>query len=171
MGLFDIFKKKPAAVEKVEVAVEPMTVYQPVEGTVIPLEEIGDGVFSEGILGNGCGVKPTGEKVYAPVSGTITTVAETKHAVGMASDDGVEMLVHVGVDTVAMKGKGFDVKVKEGDKVVAGQLLLTFSKADIAAAGYPDTTAVLVTNTDDYEEVTLTRTGDGKAGEKLIVIK
>lgn len=170
MGLFDIFKKK-AAVEKIEVAAEAMTVYQPVDGTVIPLEEIADGVFSEGILGNGCGVKPTGEKVYAPAAGTITTVAETKHAVGMTTNDGIELLVHVGVDTVAMKGKGFDVKVKEGEKVVAGQLLMTFTKADIAAAGYPDTTAVLVTNTDDYAEVTLTRTGDGKAGEKMITVK
>lgn len=170
MGLFDIFRK-PAAVEKIAAAWEPMAVCQPVDGTVIPLREIGDGVFSEGVLGSGCGVKPTGEQVFSPISGIVTTIAQTRHAVGLISDDGIKMLVHVGIDTIAMNGRGFHVRVREGDRVVAGQLLLTFRKADIAAAGYSDTTAVLITNSDDYQEVTLTHTGTGMAGEKLLAIR
>ena len=171
MGLFDFFKKKEAPVQSIPVDAAPMTVYQPLTGEVITLEAVGDGVFSAGILGGGCGVKPTDNKVFAPVNGTISTVAETKHAVGVTSADGMELLIHVGIDTVDMNGKGFDVKVKEGDKVTAGQLLMTFSKQDIAAAGHPDTTVVLVTNTDEYKAVTLTRTGAGEAGQKLLTVE
>lgn len=171
MGLFDIFKKKEATVQSVAVNPEPMTAYQPVSGEVIPLEAVGDGVFSAGILGSGCGVKPSDNRIYAPVAGTISTVAETKHAVGVTSNDGVELLIHVGIDTVDMNGKGFDVKVQAGDKVTAGQMLMTFSKQEIAAAGHPDTTVVLVTNTDDFKEVTLIRSGAGEAGGKLLTIK
>ena len=158
MGLFDkLFGTKE---EVIEVAVEKNTLYLPIEGEVITLSEIGDGVFSDGVLGKGCGIKPKEEKVYAPVNGTVTTVADTKHAVGLLSEDGVEVLIHVGMDTVDMNGSGFEVLVKPDQKVKCGQLLLKFSADKIKAAGHPTTTAFVVTNSDDYSNVTVLKTGD-----------
>lgn len=172
MGLFDMFKKKaPAAPAGIEVEEKPGVVLQPIDGEIISLADINDGVFSEGILGNGCGLIPCSESVYAPISGTISTVAETKHAVGIQGDD-VEMLIHVGLETVGMNGKGFDMKVKEGDKVKAGQLLYTFSLAEIEKAeGVSTTSAVLVTNSDDLPAFEVLRTGAGKVGDPLFRVK
>lgn len=113
---------------------------------------------------------PSGEAVYAPVSGVISTVAASKHAVGIEAD-GVEMLIHVGLETVSMNGKGFDVKVKPGDRVKAGQLLLTFSLAQIQKTpGVKTVSAVLVTNSDDLPAFRVLRTGTGKAGQPLFKI-
>ena len=157
MGLFDkLFKKEESAVE---VQTEPGILYLPVEGEVIPLADIGDGVFSEAILGPGCGIRPTGETVYAPADGAITTVAETLHAVGLRTNDGAEVLIHVGMDTVEMKGAGFEALVKEGQAVRCGQPLLRFSRDKIKAAGHPTTTAFVVINGDDLSEVTVLQTG------------
>lgn len=157
MGLFDkLFSKGETAVE---VAAEPGTLYLPIEGEVIPLIEIGDGAFSEGILGQGCGIQPADETVYAPADGTITQIADTKHAIGMESDDGIEILIHVGMDTVAMNGDGFTVLVMNGQKVKCGQPMLKFSASKIKAAGYPTTTAFVVTNTDDLSDVSVFSTG------------
>lgn len=172
MGLFDFLKKNkaPDVPAFVEVQEEAGFLLQPIEGEVIPLEKIGDGVFSEGILGQGCGLIPSGEAVYAPVSGTISTVAETKHAVGIEAD-GVEMLIHVGLETVSMNGLGFDMKVKEGDKVKAGQLLFTFSLKEInAAEGVSTTSAILVTNSDDLPGFEVIGSGAGKVGDKLFKV-
>ncbi|MCF0135843.1 MAG: PTS glucose transporter subunit IIA [Lachnospiraceae bacterium] len=170
MGLFDFLKKSsvPASVPVEEV---PGTILQPIEGKIIPLADIADGVFSEGVLGNGCGVIPAAEAVYAPISGTISTVADTKHAVGIEGD-GVEMLIHVGLETVSMNGKGFDVKVKEGDQVKAGQLLMTFSLNEMSKAeGVTSTSAILVTNSDDLPCCEQLFTGDGKVGTPIIKVK
>lgn len=153
------------------VETEKNTVYAPLRGNVIPLKEIGDGVFSEGVLGQGCGIEPDSETVTAPFNGTITQVADTKHAVGLESTDGVEVLIHVGMDTVSMNGKGFTVYVKTGDKIQCGQKLMSFSKKAIAEAGFKDTAAVIITNTDDYSSVELLKTGAVTANEKLIQIK
>ena len=128
------------------------TVTQPVAGNVIPYTEIPDDTFASGVLGAGVGIQPTGETVFAPFDGEITSVAESKHAVGLESN-GMEMLIHVGVDTVAMNGDGFDCLVSEGDQVKAGQPLIRFSRDKIKAAGYSDTVAVLLTNSDDLEGV------------------
>lgn len=157
MGLFDkLFKKEEPVLE---VQTEPGVLYLPVAGEVIPLADIGDGVFSEAILGPGCGIRPTGETVYAPADGTITTVAETLHAVGLQTSDGAEVLIHVGMDTVEMKGVGFEMLVKEGQSVRCGQPLLKFSQDKIKAAGHPTTTAFVVTNGDELSEVTVLQTG------------
>lgn len=153
------------------VETEKNTIYAPLNGTVISLQEIGDGVFSEGILGQGCGIKPDGETVTAPFHGTITQVADSKHAIGVESADGVEVLIHVGMDTVSMNGKSFTVHVKVGDKVKCGQKLMSFNKKAIADAGLVDTTAVIVANTDDFEHVDLLKTGPITAGEKIIQVK
>lgn len=160
MGLFDrLFKKEEPIIE---VQTEPGVLYLPIEGEVISLADIGDGVFSAEILGPGCGLRPMGETVYAPADGTVTTVAETLHAVGLQTKDGAEVLIHVGMDTVEMKGVGFEVLVEEGQSVRCGQPLLKFSRDKIKAAGHPTTTAFVVTNADELSEVTLLQTGAQK---------
>ena len=126
------------------------TVLQPVEGKVISREEIPDDTFASGVLGDGVGIQPSAELVVAPFDGTISSVAESHHAVGVEGN-GMELLIHVGVDTVQMNGDGFTCLVKEGDAVKAGQPLIRFSREKIKAAGYSDTVAVLMTNSDDLE--------------------
>ncbi|MBO4926121.1 MAG: PTS glucose transporter subunit IIA [Clostridia bacterium] len=128
------------------------TVLQPVKGTVIPREEIPDDTFASGVLGDGVGIQPSDDKVVAPFDGTVSSVAESQHAVGIECN-GMEMLIHVGVDTVNMKGDGFTCLVKEGDEVKAGQPLILFDREKIKAAGYSDTVAVLLTNSEDMENV------------------
>ena len=127
-------------------------VLQPVKGTVIAREDIPDETFASGVLGDGVGIQPSDDLVVAPFDGTITSVAESKHAVGIESN-GMEMLIHVGVDTVKMNGEGFTCLVKEDEAVKAGQPLIRFSRAKIKAAGFSDTVAVLLTNSDDLEDV------------------
>ena len=127
-------------------------VLQPVKGNVIAREAIPDDTFASGVLGDGVGIEPTDDLVVAPFDGTISSVAESQHAVGVESN-GMEMLIHVGVDTVNMQGDGFTCLVKEGDAVKAGQPLIRFSREKIKAAGYSDTVAVLLTNSDDLEGV------------------
>ena len=120
----------------------------PVSGKIIPLEEIPDQVFSQGVLGMGVGIQPTGNQVLAPADGNITALMEDSgHACGLALDNGVELLVHVGMDTVDMAGKGFQVHVKEGQRVKRGDLLITFDPQAIQEAGHPTTTAFVVTET------------------------
>ena len=128
------------------------TVLQPVKGTVIARDQIPDDTFASGVLGDGVGIQPEDELVVAPFDGTISSVAESQHAVGIESN-GMEMLIHVGVDTVNMQGDGFSCLVKEGDEVKAGQPLIRFDREKIKAAGYSDTVAVLLTNSDDLEGV------------------
>lgn len=125
----------------------------PVSGKVICREDIPDETFASGIMGEGVGIKPEEEIIVAPFDGEITSVVDTGHAVGLTSSDGVELLIHVGVDTVKMRGDGFQVFVTEGQKVKTGEKLLKFDRDKIRKAGYSDTTAVLVTNSDDYSSV------------------
>lgn len=124
----------------------------PAFGEVVSYEDIPDPAFSSGALGAGVGIKPDKEIVVAPFNGEIISVTDTKHAVGIAGD-GIELLIHVGVDTVKMGGDGFECFVKEGDKVKAGDKLITFSKDKIKAAGYSDMVVVLVTNSFEFDEV------------------
>ena len=145
----------PAALEVPTVSVIRCAagqVLQPVKGTVISREEIPDDTFASGVLGDGVGIQPADDKVVAPFDGKISSVAESQHAVGIEAN-GMEMLIHVGVDTVNMQGDGFTCLVKEGDEVKAGQPLILFDREKIKAAGYSDTVAVLLTNSDDLEGV------------------
>lgn len=167
MGLFDKFLKKAAP----KVSTEPNALYAPITGKYIPLEEIPDEVFSQGVLGQGCGIEPDEGEVVAPVNGTITQVAETKHAVGVTADDGAEILIHIGMDTVDMNGAGFTVKVKEGDKVSCGQSLLLFDMGKIRAAGHPVTTAFIVTNSDDYPNMAINSGNHFAKTEKIGQLK
>ena len=143
----------------------------PMKGTVIPLSEVPDAVFSSEMLGKGFGVEPSEGKAYAPVDGEVTTVFDTKHAIGLMSKHGVELLIHIGMDTVKLNGKGFDVKVKTGDQVKAGDLLAEFDMDLIKGEGYPVTTAVVVTNTDDCEEISEVRTGAATKDTEVLTVK
>ena len=125
----------------------------PVKGKLIALEDVPDDTFAQGILGQGAAVIPSEGKVVAPADGEISSIFDTKHAVGITLGNGVEILVHVGINTVEMEGKGFEAFVKEGDKVTKGQTLVEFSIDKIKEAGYKTETPVIITNTDDYASV------------------
>ena len=154
MGLFDFFKKDAAKkTAGVEVAEQPGLLYSPANGEVIPMAELPDPVFAEGMMGKALGVKPEEGKAYAPISGTVQVAMP--HAFGIKNDE-VEILIHVGVDTVEMDGDGFDVRVEKGREIKAGTLLVTFDQAKVAAAGHPDTVMTIITNTEELE-------GSGKA--------
>lgn len=122
-------------------------------GKVIPYTDIPDPTFAAGTLGQGVGIEPEDEYVYAPIDGEISSVAESKHAIGITGAQDMEVLIHVGVDTVEMKGDGFEDYVKEGDKVKKGQRIMKFDREKIKKAGHPDTVVLLLTNSDDYEGV------------------
>ena len=149
-----------ATVEKEEEKqISEKVIKSPMNGTVIPLSEVPDAVFSSEMLGKGFGVEPSEGKAYAPVDGEVTTVFDTKHALGLMSKNGVELLIHIGMDTVKLNGRGFDVKVKAGDQVKAGDLLAEFDMDLMKSEGYPVTTAVVITNTDDCEAIGEVKTG------------
>lgn len=146
---------------------QPGVVYAPIAGNAIPSAEIPDATFAAGVLGQGVGIQPSEGIVVAPFDGEISSVTDTHHAVGISSSDGMEVLIHVGVDTVAMNGDGFQCFVQEGQKVKAGEPLIAFDRAKIAAAKHPDVVVVLVTNSDDYENLSI-KTGPCKALEQVI---
>ncbi len=147
----------PAFMEKIVIKSSAGEIHQPVAGKVLPYEEIQDPTFASGALGVGVGIEPEAELVYAPFDGEISSVAESKHAIGITGANDQELLIHVGIDTVEMNGDGFTPLVAEGDKVITGQPILRFSRGKIQAAGHPDTVVVLLTNSDDYENVEYVR--------------
>ena len=127
----------------------------PLQGKLVPLSEVKDQAFASGAMGKGAAVSEPQGKVYAPVDGEVTVLFETKHAVGIHGDNGADILIHVGLDTVNLKGEHFTAHVAQGDKVKRGQLLLEFDVAAIVAAGYDVTTPVLVTNAADFGKITV----------------
>ncbi|WP_294154487.1 glucose PTS transporter subunit IIA [uncultured Selenomonas sp.] len=137
----------------------------PLEGELIPLSDVQDPVFGSGAMGRGAAVKNPKGKVYAPFDGEITVFFETKHAIGMKSTDGVEILIHVGMDTVKLKGEHFTAKAAQGDTVKKGQLLLEFDPEAIKAAGYETTTPVVVTNAAEFGDITIA------LGDKTVTAK
>lgn len=155
---------------KSSIVTEVNTIYAPIEGNVIPMEEIKDETFASGVLGQGVGIVPAKGEVVAPFDGTISTVFDTKHALGLVSKDGVELLIHVGINTVELNGKYYTAKVADGDSIRAGQVLLTFDQEAIKRAGYDITTAVLVTNADDYAKVSVEKTGESKELDKIVSV-
>ncbi|MEY8662900.1 PTS transporter subunit IIBC [Ligilactobacillus faecis] len=132
-------------------------------GEVVKIEDVNDPVFSQKMMGDGFGVKPTDQNVYAPVSGKVTSVFPTKHAIGLLTDAGLEVLVHMGLDTVGLNGEPFDVKVKEGDQVKLGDLLALADLDKIKQAGKDDTIVVAFTNVQDIKEVSIDKLGLQKA--------
>lgn len=163
----------PAAATATATAAAATTtvVTAPVAGHVISLDETGDPVFASRALGEGVGIQPADSTVVAPVSGVLQTVAETGHAFGIKTDDGVEVLVHVGIDTVKMNGEGFDVKVKANEHVNAGDNLVVVDFDKVKEAGYSTTTLMTVLNTVAFASVTPKTGVDVKAGESVIDIQ
>ncbi|MGG5317981.1 beta-glucoside-specific PTS transporter subunit IIABC [Enterococcus sp. AZ072] len=141
----------------------------PVKGSIYPISEVNDAVFSKGLLGKGVAIHPEENSIYSPVDGEVITILKSKHAIGLRSKDGIELLIHVGIDTVNLKGKPFEVFVKAGDQVSAGQLLIDTDFDSIRNAGYDDTVIVVVTNSENYEVISET-TGNLKEHEPLMQI-
>lgn len=158
--------------EEVTVDGTAKKLYAPIQGTIVPRNEIPDDTFAAGVLGDGVGIDPEEGVVVAPFDGEISSVTDTKHAIGITGPADMEVLIHVGVDTVNMKGDGFELLVEEGQKVKAGQKLMTFDIAKIKAAGYSPVAAVLLTNSDDYPEFKSSKNRkDPETGRSLYRIK
>lgn len=169
MGFFDFLKKSAAPAAPAEPTF-PMMLAADAKGAFVPMENIPDEVFAQGILGTCCGIDPSEGKIFAPAGGEITQAPDSGHALGIMADGGVEILIHVGVDTVEMKGDGFSPKVKVGDKVKKGDLLLEMDLDKIAAAGHPAVVITVVTNTDDFKAVEVVASGDVEPGADLIKV-
>ena len=140
-------------------------------GTVVPLAEVKDEAFSSGALGDGIAIEPSDGELVAPADGEVSSTFDTHHAVGLTTDDGAELLMHIGIDTVKLGGKHFTYLVKEGDKVKKGQPLIRFELDAIKAEGYPVTTPLIVCNTDEYASVTPKASGTVKQGDALLELK
>ncbi|CKB54063.1 PTS system [Streptococcus pneumoniae] len=167
-------KQAEVAEEKEEVApaaLQNETLVTPIVGDVVALADVNDPVFSSGAMGQGIAVKPSQGVVYAPADAEVSIAFPTGHAFGLKTRNGAEVLIHVGIDTVSMNGDGFEAKVAQGNKVKAGDVLGTFDSNKIAAAGFDDTTMVIVTNTADYASVAPVATGSVAKGNAVIEVK
>lgn len=143
-------------------------IMSPLEGTAVALSEVPDPVFAGGVMGPGVAIEPTGDTVKAPGAGVVVAAQPTGHAFGLQLDNGAEILIHVGIDTVNLKGEGFDVKVSNGDRVDVGDPLVVFDRAVIEKAGYPLITPVIVLNADAFETVDPVELGTVSAGAPLL---
>lgn len=150
---------------------EPVSIDSPMDGKVLPLEQVNDEVFAQGLLGKGVAILPTDGLVYAPFDGTISVFMESKHAIGLLGSNGVELLIHCGLDTVSLEGEGFTAHVKQGDVVEKGDLLLTMDVNFIRSKNLETTTPVLVTNSAEYKEVIPTNREDIQMGQEIINVK
>lgn len=147
--------------------VKMISVVSPLDGDVIELKEVDDEVFASGVTGKGVAIVPTNNVVVSPVEGTVSVLFPSKHAVGITTKDGVELLVHIGLNTVMLNGEGFTAFVKQGDKVVCGQKLLEFDKKFILSKGYSLQSPVLVTNADQFSDIVMNENQTVKTGEEL----
>ncbi len=155
--------KEPGMLKKSGIA-------SPIKGKVLKLADIKDEAFASGVLGKGAAVLPEEGKVYAPADGEITALFPTLHAVGIKTDDGPELLIHIGLDTVQLNGEGFEAHVQNGDRIRKGQLLISFDKAFLEGKGYCLETPVLVTNSDEYLDVVETAEGSVAPGEAFLQV-
>lgn len=168
MGLFGrLFNKK----EDVAVNGKEKVVCSPLDGEVIPLSEVGDPAFAGGMMGQGVGILPTSGKLLAPVDGEIAAVFPTGHALGIRTDNGMELMLHIGIDTVELDGKGFKAHIKEGDQIRTGDLLVEFDIEEIVSAGYKVTTMVLVSNAKEMGEMKVLASGHIAVSEKLFAFR
>ena len=145
-----------------------MTVYSPLEGKIVPLEEIEDVAFSQGLLGLGVGILPTKGEIVAPFDGVVATLFPTKHALGLISDDGMEVLIHIGLNTVQLEGQYFENFVAQGEHVIKGQKLLTFDYEKIQEAGFSIITPVIITNSSDYLDILPTNQDEITQNQSLL---
>ncbi len=161
----------PAEAASAAPAGAPCTIATPISGKVIPIEEVDDGVFSEKMVGEGFAVEPEDNKIYAPADCEVATVFGTKHAIGLITAEGVELLIHVGIDTVQLNGAPYTINVQEGDQLKKGDLIGSFDKKAIIDAGYRTVTPVVVTNSDVYSSFRLEKTGTASAGDRVFRIE
>lgn len=142
--MFQIFKKKEE---------EKILIGSPVKGEAVPIREVSDPTFGQEILGKGVAIRPSEGRIYAPVDGEVSLLFDTLHAVSVTSSEGVEILVHIGLDTVALKGEHFTAHKKTGDQIRKGDLLITVDLEKVKEAGYDVITPVVICNTDDFKSV------------------
>ena len=162
MGLFDkLFGKK-------EEAVNHNHIFAPRAGQTVPVAEVPDPTFAQGLLGEGIAIIPADGKVYAPCNATVDTMFETGHACSLVAENGAEILIHVGLETVGLGGKCFKVHVKNGQKVKKGQLLMEVDLEAVKAAGLPTITPVLICNTDAYPTFK-THTGKDVTNDDVVI--
>lgn len=158
VGLFDklglsLFDRPGQTIKPVPTPEDPQAVCAPVAGRVMALDEVRDPAFAQGMLGVGVGIAPEGDVAYAPVDGTVVADIKTGHALLIKARSGAEVLLHVGLDSVALRGEGFDQLVHKGDEVHAGQPVLSFDRSLMTTHGLDDTVVVTVTNTGDFSSV------------------
>ena len=156
--MFNFFKKKD------------ISVYAPFDGDVIDIRDVKDPVFSQLMMGDGCAIVPTSGTIYAPVSGTVTFIINTNHAVCITTDEGLELIVHYGIDTVKYGGKGFDMKVSVGQKVKAGDILYHCDMEFFRAYSVDLTSPIVVTNGDLFKIIRKKLKNGVKTGEEIMVI-
>ncbi len=149
---------------------ERMQVVSPVAGKLVPLSEVSDPTFSDEILGQGAAVIPSENQFVSPVDGTVTTVFPTGHAVALTSSDGVEVLLHIGLDTVKLNGKHFTIHAEEGQQVKKGDLLLEADLEQIKAEGFDIITPVVICNSEEFSEIGMARSSQVTAGNVIINI-
>lgn len=159
--MFSFLKKKE----------EGMGVASPIKGKTVELSQVSDPTFGECMLGKGVAILPEEGKVYAPADGEISMMFETHHAVSMVTTDGIELLIHIGLETVALKGEGFEAHVESGDQVKKGDLLLSMDLEKIKSQGYDIISPVVVCNTDDYTDVSGVLLEKVEPGDQIIKIK
>ncbi len=159
--MFGIFKKKS----------KTHVLGAPAKGRAVPLSEVNDPTFSEKILGDGVAVIPEEGKIFAPADGTVEMIFDTLHAVSMTTEWGAEVLIHVGLDTVQLKGEGFEAHVKAGSQVKKGDLLLTVDLEKVKAAGYDIVTPILICNTSDYAKVEGISGRNVNAGDDILNVE
>ncbi len=150
---------------------EVIEIFAPAAGKLVPLSEVSDPTFSEGILGQGAAVIPTGNQFFSPVDGTVNTVFPTGHAAALTSSDGVEVLLHIGLDTEKLNGKHFTIHVEEGQQIKKGDLLLEADLEQIKAAGYDTITPVIVCNTEEFAEIAMAEVQAVEAGDVVLNLK
>ena len=171
IGIGEKVEKIEASEKSLKEVEKEIEIKNPITGKVIELENIEDPVFSSGAMGKGVAIEPKDNKVYSPFDGSVEFVADTKHAIGLRSEDGVELLIHVGMDTVKMNGVGFNLKTEANSTVKEGDLLLEFDIEEIEKAGYSLVTPVVVTNSDAYENYTLLIDKEVEFRQSIINIK
>lgn len=162
MGVFDFLKGKSK-----ESADPKVMLTNPVNGKILPIEEVEDPVFSQKMMGDGFGVDPSDGDIYAPGNGKVVSVFPTQHAVGLELDNGVEVLVHIGIDTVELDGGPFQTVVKEGDTVTPETKISTVDLEGLKEAGKPNTIIVVFTNMDQIDSFELTTTGETTSGAEV----
>jgi len=161
--MFNFFKKKEKEYDDV--------IGAPLKGEAVPSSEVSDPTFAEEMLGKGMAIKPSEGKVYAPFDGTVAMVFDTKHAVSLVSEKGAEVLIHVGLDTVMLKGEHYTAHVESGAAVKKGDLLLEFDMEAIQAAGYQVITPVVICNADDYKDVIRTTGTQVEPGDVVMQLE